>query len=558
MTGKRTRFLHFNAGSQAAQKHSILAWSALYVLFSLLAIRAVDATQDWDAWSDDFALYLSHARNLAEGVKYTDTGFVYNPVNYVYSPHSYPPGFPALLAPVYAARGLDLYAIKLFITLCLVFSLPLCAAVLARQYGRNLAYGATALFALSPFLWNFHKYILPDIPFLLLSLLALLALQRREHATGSKEIALSVLAGALVYASYATRVLGVTLLTAAVVHDLVQRPKAFRRTLVLLAAFGLGSGLQRWILGNLDLYETGTRSGLPSVRLSSSPKPIFGLCFECVPANARKYWADLGHLAPLPQPANIVLTSVLGLAILAGIAFLHFRRRPNWAGKSLIPEVVQGWLQGLSVSDFYVAGYLGVLLLMQFSEYRYLLPVLPFLLAYGLYGAGLARAVPNGPAAVPWQRGTLILMLALFVAYGVSYRTLARQEPDGRIDTNGPEARNLYAFIRTNTPENSLIAFGKPRALALFTDRRSTLRSGSSLDADLEDYLLRHVDYVLVVVGQPPPLFRPPDPTWFSDPKWREAFTLAYSSQHFQLFGFRPDKARAVLRATPVNNAGTR
>jgi 4-amino-4-deoxy-L-arabinose transferase-like glycosyltransferase len=535
MARKSSRFLDFKADFHTTRRTSVLVSLSLYALFSLLAIRSVDATQDWDAWSDDFALYLRHARNLAQGLGYTDTKFVFNPVNYIYSPHSYPPGFPALLAPVYAARGLDLYAVKLFITLCLLLSIPLCVVVLARQFGKNTAYGATALFALSPILWDFHKYILPDIPFLLLSLLALLVLQRREGASGSKEIALSLLAGTLIYASYATRILGITLLIAVVCRDFVQRPRGLRRTLVLLAAFSLGLGLQRWILGNLDLYETGTRSGLPSVRLSSGPKSVFGLCFQCVPSNIRKYWADLGQLAPLPYPGTIVLASVVSLAILAGIVFLHFRH----------PRGLHVWLQDLSVSDFYVAGYLGVLLLMQFSEYRYLIPVLPFLLAYGLYGAG-----------VRWQKGTLLLMLALFVAYAVSYRTLARQEPDGRIDTNGPEARNLYSFIRTNTPENSLIAFTKPRALALFTDRRSTLRSGSSLDADLADYLLRHVDYVLVVVGQPPPLFRPPDPRWFFDPRWRNAFSVEYDSPHFQLLRLIPDKARVSLRPEPNVNGG--
>jgi hypothetical protein len=149
-------------------------------------------------------------------------------------------------------------------------------------------------------------------------------------------------------------------------------------------------------------------------------------------------------------------------------------------------------------------------------------------------------------------------MLGLFIAYGVSYRTLARQEPDERIDTNGPEARSLYSLIRTSTPENSLIAFAKPRALALFTDRRSTLRSGSSIDADLEDYLLRHVDYVLVVVGQPPRLFRPPDPTWFYEPRWRDAFTLEFSSPHFQLLRFLPDKAREILGSSTAQNRVTR
>src|SRR5262245_14683241 len=91
------------------RKSLAAVWVALYILFSGVAFHSIDGSQEWDTWGDDFALYIAHARNLVEGTSYTDTKFVYNPANAWYSPRAYPPGFPILLAPVYALQGLDLH-----------------------------------------------------------------------------------------------------------------------------------------------------------------------------------------------------------------------------------------------------------------------------------------------------------------------------------------------------------------------------------------------------------------------------------------------------------------
>ena len=68
--------------------------AALIGLFYLATIRP------GHAWGDDFAQYIHHARNLATGVPYAATGYIYNPYNPTIGPRTYPPGFPLLLAPV--------------------------------------------------------------------------------------------------------------------------------------------------------------------------------------------------------------------------------------------------------------------------------------------------------------------------------------------------------------------------------------------------------------------------------------------------------------------------
>src|SRR5215469_777816 len=99
---------------------------ALALLLASLALFYTVTVRDGNYWFDDYALYVHHAQNIAEGRPYTDTGHVYNRDITDYSPKSYPPLFPLLLAPVYRAYGLNLHAMKieevlfLFLTLLVV------------------------------------------------------------------------------------------------------------------------------------------------------------------------------------------------------------------------------------------------------------------------------------------------------------------------------------------------------------------------------------------------------------------------------------------------------
>jgi hypothetical protein len=74
-------------------------------------------------WPDDYALYVHHAENIAEGRPYADTGYIYNPGAADYSPRAYPPVFPLLPAPICRAYGLDLHAMKIEVVVFFVLAL---------------------------------------------------------------------------------------------------------------------------------------------------------------------------------------------------------------------------------------------------------------------------------------------------------------------------------------------------------------------------------------------------------------------------------------------------
>src|SRR5262245_23877625 len=89
-------------------------------LLAAALIAFIIAVQWWALpkghdWGDDFAMYVSHARNLVEGRDYSDTGYIFNPHYSHVGPRNYPPVTPLLLTLPYAAFGPDLYVMKCFL-----------------------------------------------------------------------------------------------------------------------------------------------------------------------------------------------------------------------------------------------------------------------------------------------------------------------------------------------------------------------------------------------------------------------------------------------------------
>jgi hypothetical protein len=68
--------------------------------------------RDGHGWDDDAGQYIMHARNLAEGRPYREIEYIFNPEYSRLGPPSASPGFPLMLAPVWAAAGMNLRAMK--------------------------------------------------------------------------------------------------------------------------------------------------------------------------------------------------------------------------------------------------------------------------------------------------------------------------------------------------------------------------------------------------------------------------------------------------------------
>ena len=143
------------------QKRTALAVVLLVGLFHILTIRS------GHDWADDFAQYVAHARNLAEGRPYGETGYIFNPSNQGVGPATYPPVFPLMLAPVWMVFGFSLVAMKVESILFFLFFLWLFWFTLRAEI--RVRYRLTLLFlvGINPLFWNLKDRVTSDIPFLM-------------------------------------------------------------------------------------------------------------------------------------------------------------------------------------------------------------------------------------------------------------------------------------------------------------------------------------------------------------------------------------------------------
>src|SRR5438270_8173447 len=180
------------------------------IVSSLLLVGALHLAtlSDGHKWGegvgDDFSLYVAHARNLAEGRPYADTGYVYNPQFPALSPRSYPPVFPLLLTPVYLTFGLNLFAMKALVVLLFVVFLWVLSLTLRERLPLPCALACLLLVGLNPLLWQFTDRLLSEVPFLLFAYLALFLAQRAYAAQGrgGRAWAWAVAAGLTAYLAF--------------------------------------------------------------------------------------------------------------------------------------------------------------------------------------------------------------------------------------------------------------------------------------------------------------------------------------------------------------------
>jgi hypothetical protein len=123
-------------------------------MISMIGVIHLATLRGGHEWGDDFSLYVAHARNIAEGRPYADTGYVYNPANPTLSPRTYPPTFPLLLVPVYVVFGMNLTAMKAFVVLLFTAMLGVLALLFQRRLPLPYVLGGLAVFALNPFVWQ--------------------------------------------------------------------------------------------------------------------------------------------------------------------------------------------------------------------------------------------------------------------------------------------------------------------------------------------------------------------------------------------------------------------
>jgi hypothetical protein len=438
-------------------------------VFALLAVTApvyLRAIRPEHHWGGDFSVHVSQARNLVEHRPIYESTYIVTPESALNHPAAYPPLPSLLLAPVYAAFGLDYRALKLALGVFAWLAMPLWYWV-----GRRMGLPAAAAgIAVLVFAWGAAMFPLLDSVgsdglYLFCSAASLLALLwvEQEGWAERRPVAAAMLASGLLLLSVATRAAGMAL---AVAFGLWEAARAYRERRIRPYALSSGGVLA----AALFLYERFLFSGTSHYggQFSVDPRLI-----------ARNLLFYLRLAAPLWSSAPALLRYLLaGLVIALGAAAL-IRRGRHWS----VVEVY--FLVYSAVIGLYTAN----------NDFRYSMPLLPLLLFLAadtlLYWS--ARLVPARPAAAAVGVAGLALVGSAF--------NVARLETGALPDGVGkPSFRQLTAFL-AETPLDTLILSWNPRVFALYTRRPSALYPQAAQNFESQIPPAAHV--LLVEYAQP-------------------------------------------------------
>ncbi|MEJ2338630.1 MAG: glycosyltransferase family 39 protein [Gemmatimonadales bacterium] len=262
-----------------------------------------------------------------------------------------------------------------------------------RLVGRSAAVLAAGLLALSPVLLEYSHYVLSEALFVVLVVAALLELERAaQESTGEQEqrrvppvllLGLAAAGGA-----FLTRTAGLPLLAAAVLFFALERRP---RKLALAAAVASASAGGWWLYQRWASATQGAEVSQPTyLREMLLRNPYDPAAGSAGPADLairgiENVWSYVSEILPRAlaggwgaAPGGGAVLTAVGL-IVAGLAFWGWVRRST---------------SRLGPAELFTALYLLMLALWPrvWTDQRFLLPLLPLLLAYAASGASYAAA----------------------------------------------------------------------------------------------------------------------------------------------------------------------
>lgn len=442
---------------------AVLRSSGIYVwglLICLLVPLLVIYVPDSHDWGDDFAQYIHQAKNIVEHRSQIDTGFIYDPQYVTVGPPAYPVGFPLLLSPVYWVFGNQMKVFCRYMSFYLFLLGVLLFMFYRRFYSVPLSLLLMLSFIYNPWMIDAKRAILSDLPFaVLLTGCVLLALAR--HFTRSQSLALGILMTLLV----STRTAGWSFVFALVLWSLLRAGASLRTKrnrmeagrLLVAPGISLGAMVLGLIILNL-LIPCNTAVGYANVYKMSLKSA--GTLGHLVFLNANRYIPPISTFfdSPVKDDWRLAGLSVIFRSLfISGLVFGLVRRFRKPAE--------------LDIVDFLVPIYMLMLLVYPVDQgFRFVFPVFPFFLRYVLLGLE-PHLPPTRLARIAIFAGTAACLVLL---YCQSWRAFVVHDAvrfDGPLEKPSVEA---FSYIMNQTPADSVIVFRKPRALALYADRKST------------------------------------------------------------------------------------
>ncbi len=459
----REAFLSLAMGQYSDSSARVARTVRILVLLIILAVGGffLMTLREGHDWGDDFGLYILHAKNIAQGVNYKQTGYIYNPAMVMIAPRTYPPVFPLLLSPIYKLWGLNLGAMKVAIVFAFLLSLVAIYLAFRRSLPWPYLVALLAIIGFNPTLWQFKDNVLSDLPFLALFYLSVFLIDRayQPDRLDSPRTLDALLIGFTIYLAYGARSLGIVLLLCLLAYDVLKnrRPTAFAIKVAVITGALIA-------LQSLFLHSDRAYAGQLTIGAS------YAL------SHSWEFISELSGLLPGLTETAFRLPLFAVMSVLAVIGYFS-RIRQQITYFELFPVLYS----------------IPLLILPQEVEVRYLFPLMPFYLFYAFLGI---RAVSKTRER---ERMAFLIVLAVFlVAYSARYARL--DYGPIREGVTKEEAQQFFDHIRKETREADVFAFRKPKAFALYTGRRASALHEDPDDQALWKYL-REINATHLVWG---------------------------------------------------------
>jgi hypothetical protein len=418
-------------------------WLPIVISISLI-LGAASLTRGHQ-WGDDFAWYILQARSILHSTTdefMAQSAFTNSQSTTHLGPLAYPWGYPLILTPAYALKGISPLGLKLP-SLFFYGGFLLCLYFLLRdRLSQTESLLLVSLFAFNPLLLQFLDQILSDIPFLFFSTLSLFLMTRESN----RDIFHFTLIGAAIFFTTFLRVTGILLLGSFLAVEFFRLLKArddrarvmkiIQRSFVVCAAFGV-----LWI-ANAVLFPGGGESYL------SQYAGLMETAREMAPAYFQVFGDFFGRSAAAKTAYYILL-----IFFLLG-AWEKRRQEPVFLlffAFWMIVHITYPYWQGP----------------------RYIFPLLPIFIYFTFEGmkAVITRMPEKYHSTVTRVHyGFWILLAGIFLITSGTNAYLNLQSDRQINGPFDPYSLEVYSFIKEKTPPGSVIVFFKPRVMVMMTE----------------------------------------------------------------------------------------
>ena len=422
-------------------------------------------------WGDDFAQYIHQAINITNGTPQSETGYIFNPENFI-GPPAYPIGFPLMLSPVYALFGNDIHAFGTFISVMLVAM----SVVFFFFYRNRLSFLVSLLLTMiivfNPWTMKFKGEVMSDIPFTFFMFLAILGYRRSKESYWYL-ILCGIISGFTIHVRSIGWVLPLSfvfdyLITTVIPGFRNEEKIGVKDHLIFLGRYGLP--LSFAFLALKSFFP------LPGGYTRLADWENFGTVFLrhlSYNVSSIHYFFSYYDVGDWNFLSFITACSFLVLGVIG-----------------FIKKIVEQF----DYLDFLFSIYLFIIVIFPYGDagIRYLLPLIPFFMIYTV------SAFKSFGMKINKKIAGICLAILVFAEYRYTFFAVVNCncESPGPFEKESVEA---FQYIKSNTPASARFLFFKPRSLALYGERSSYVNCPNdgveAMNKKLRD---NHINYILV------------------------------------------------------------